>query len=112
MNRRSVWILLAVAAVTIAAILLDPTQVVIGKLAGEAFFQGRPTRYWIRSLRGGPAREAEALRPVGCYFLPTVSGRGNRSPSESLWPGPSSEFILVDADRGLIKRRQADLPTK
>lgn len=60
MKRRSVWIVLAVAAVVTVGIVLDPTQVVIGKLSGDAFFHGRPTRYWIRSLRGGPAREAEA----------------------------------------------------
>jgi HEAT repeat protein len=88
MKRRSVWILVAVAAVTIAGVFLDPTQVVIGKLAGEAFFQGRPTRYWIRSLRGGPAREVEAqsaLEQGHAESVPVLVGivTGSRSAQDA-----------------------------
>ena len=60
MKRKSLWFVVIVAAVVVAGVGLDPTQVIVGKLAGDAFFQGRPTRYWMRSLRAGPARQAEA----------------------------------------------------
>jgi HEAT repeat protein len=61
MKRKSIWLALAVAVLVVAGVLLDPTQVVVGKLAGDAFFAGRPTRYWAKSLQAGPARQAESL---------------------------------------------------
>ncbi|HWB09600.1 MAG TPA: HEAT repeat domain-containing protein [Pirellulales bacterium] len=61
MKHKSIWLALALTVAVIAGVLLDPTQVVVGKLAGDAFFEGRPTRYWVRSLQAGPARQADAL---------------------------------------------------
>jgi HEAT repeat protein len=60
---KRIWIGIAVALPVVIAvgIIADPSQVVMGKLAGEAFFQERPTRYWARALRADPAKQADAL---------------------------------------------------
>lgn len=51
-------VVLVVAA--ILAIVFEPTQVVMGMLTGDAFFQSRPTRYWLQALQAGPAEQADA----------------------------------------------------
>lgn len=52
---------MALPVVLAVGIIAEPTQVVMGKLSGDAFFQERPTRYWSRALRADPATQAEAL---------------------------------------------------
>jgi len=39
-----------VLAVGLTAVLVEPTRVLYGWLAGERFFAGRPTAYWEREL--------------------------------------------------------------
>src|SRR5262245_51036639 len=69
MNRRAAWISLGVAAIVVVSILVDPTQVVLGKLFGEAFFQARPTRFWTRSLR---AEAVDRLTNGGSDAVPVL----------------------------------------
>jgi hypothetical protein len=55
--------LLTVLAFVLAlAVCLDPTRVVLGRLAGESFYAGRPTSYWGREVIRDSARVQEALR--------------------------------------------------
>lgn len=50
--RRSRFIRLVVLGAIVAlAVWLDPTRVVWGLLRGEAFYKGRSTSYWARSIR-------------------------------------------------------------
>jgi len=88
MKRRVIWILVSVAAVSVDAVLVDPTQVVIGKLLGDAFFDARPTRFWAQSLRGEPAARADArssLRNGGADAVPVLVGilSGWTAPSDA-----------------------------
>ncbi len=50
--------IVGVAAVLI--ILFEPTQIVLGTLSGDAFFESRPTRFWVRQLQADPTRQAAA----------------------------------------------------
>src|ERR1700676_4472038 len=77
MKRRAIWISLGVAALAVVSIFVDPTQVVLGKLLGEPFFEARPTRFWARSLRAGPAGRARAtsqLEQGGTDAVPVLVG--------------------------------------
>ena len=44
------WSLILVALAAFA-VWLEPTRVVWGWLRGEAFYQGRPTSYWVEQIR-------------------------------------------------------------
>ncbi|MBS0266308.1 MAG: HEAT repeat domain-containing protein [Planctomycetes bacterium] len=75
MKSRLVGGVAAVVIVAVAALWLEPDQTVLGKLAGDAFFQGRPTRSWMRSLRGGPSDQAaakETLQNGGPAAVPVL----------------------------------------
>jgi hypothetical protein len=60
-RKRRVWAYAGVGLVLGCALLaafLEPTQTVRAYLAGEAFYRGRPTRYWREVLRAeGPNRQ-------------------------------------------------------
>jgi HEAT repeat protein len=60
------WLLGAVAlvlAVGLTAVVLEPTRVLYGWLAGERFFDGRPTSYWERELCARePSARTNALK--------------------------------------------------
>jgi HEAT repeat protein len=76
MKHKGLWITSGVLAAAALAMFLEPNQTVIGRLCGDAFFQGRPTRYWVRSLRGGPGQQAEAssrLRQGGAEAVPVLA---------------------------------------
>jgi len=60
MKRKGLWIATGLIAVVVASIFLEPTQTVVGLLLGEPFFEGRPARYWARSLAAGPGEQADA----------------------------------------------------
>jgi HEAT repeat protein len=61
--------------VLLCVVFLDPTSVLLGRLSGESFYQGRPTTYWSRQLR---TARAEAIAKATAAFSP--------SPSPSSWP--------------------------
>jgi HEAT repeat protein len=86
MKRRLIWISFGVAAIAVVSIFVEPTQIVLGKLLGEAFFEGRPTRFWARSLRTGPAERAAAasqLEHGGADAVPVLAGIMTRSTAAS-----------------------------
>lgn len=60
MKRRLGLLGMIVLVVLVLAVWLEPTQSVIGWLAGEPFFAGRPLRYWTVRLSGSPAESAAA----------------------------------------------------
>ncbi|MDB5392237.1 MAG: repeat-containing protein [Planctomycetaceae bacterium] len=76
-SRRWVIVVACFAAVAaIVAVVFDPTQVVIGTLSGDVFFQGRPARYWSRMLGAGPAERATAedqLQQGGANSVPVLA---------------------------------------
>lgn len=54
MKKRRLWIcvgLLALVSTMVLAVLLEPTQIIRGYIAGDAFYRDRPTRYWREQLR-------------------------------------------------------------
>jgi HEAT repeat protein len=58
------WGSIAIAMMLLAIVvyvLVEPSGVVLGRLRGEAFFEGRPTSYWARSLTAGPKSKVEAI---------------------------------------------------
>lgn len=82
------WVIGVAAFLLLAVggyILFDPTQLVMGRLAGDEFFESRPARYWLRQLRSGPAERADAMQqleqgraaaiPVLADLLSGMSGR-------------------------------------
>jgi HEAT repeat protein len=96
MKSRLIWIpvAVAVAAAAVAAVFVDPTQTVLGKLLGDSFFLARPTRFWACSLRAGPAQRADAksqLEKGGTDAVPVLVGilRG--------WPGPDEAELRCTA---------------
>jgi len=94
MKPRVICILLAVAALSVAAILVDPTRVVLGKLLGDSFFQARPTRFWARSLRAEPGQRADArsqLEQGGADAVPVLVGILMN------WPGPGDAELRCTA---------------
>ena len=61
------WVIGVAALLMLAVgsyVLFDPTQQVMGRLAGDEFFESRPARYWVRQLRSGPAQRADAMRQL------------------------------------------------
>lgn len=60
-RQRSLVIGAIVAIILVAALLLDPTQSLTGRLGGDSFMAGRPSRYWAKQLQGGPSEAAAAL---------------------------------------------------
>jgi len=76
MKHRGLWISAGLAAVVAAAIVFEPNQTLIGKLSGDAFFEGRPTRFWVRSLLSGPGPQADAtsrLQQGGAEAMPVLT---------------------------------------
>lgn len=66
MNRRvSVIVVATLAVVLIAAVLLEPTQILSGRIAGDSFLEGRPSRYWAKQLQRGPSESAAAISILG-----------------------------------------------
>jgi len=59
-RKRAIPIAMTACVVLVLIVVLEPTQVVMGMLSGEAFFGGRPTRYWSHALNAGPAARADA----------------------------------------------------
>ncbi|HZV04036.1 MAG TPA: HEAT repeat domain-containing protein [Gemmataceae bacterium] len=54
MKKRRLWVCIGLLLLVIGGILtalLEPTQTVRGYFAGDAFYRGRPTRYWREQLR-------------------------------------------------------------
>src|SRR2546427_10287317 len=52
-RKKRTWLIIALIAVILpAAVFLDPTFVILGWLRGESFYQGKPTSYWSREMRG------------------------------------------------------------
>lgn len=90
-NKSKSWaigIAVVLGVVVILAILFEPTQVVVGTLTGDAFFQSRPTRYWARALQAGPAQQADAISQLekgGKTGVPVLSAiLSNRSNAPEL----------------------------
>jgi HEAT repeat protein len=84
MKRAARWIVLALPLLAAAGVWLDPTQVIVGKLAGDQFFASRPTRYWAHALRAGPREQAharETLEQGGAAAVPVLVAMLTRSPS-------------------------------
>jgi HEAT repeat protein len=82
MRRLSLWILFLAIAGSAILVLLFPSIALIGlgRVRGEAFFEGRPTDYWARALNGeaflGQAAPAgdfgQTLRAGGAAAVPVV----------------------------------------
>lgn len=75
--KRFVALLIGLVVATACIALFDPTQVVIGKLSGDAFFESRPTRYWAHALRGDPGLRSKAqarLEQGGTAAVPVLIG--------------------------------------
>src|SRR5579884_512240 len=77
-----------------AAVFLDPTGTVLGRLRGEPFFGGRPASWWGRELRSSdPAahvRAETALQEGGAAAVPVLvvllrDGNGGWGAAESRW---------------------------
>src|SRR5262245_27867614 len=72
---------LAVAAAAGAALAVPLSRdVILGYVAGEPFQDGRPLRYWLRTLRAGDPQEREQaahalgqLGPVSPEVLPALA---------------------------------------
>lgn len=61
-KRLGMWVVCSIVIVAgVLVILFEPTQVLLGTIRGDAFFQSRPTRYWTRALQSGPTQQAEAM---------------------------------------------------
>src|SRR5688572_28446516 len=83
-KRFGLWILIAIVIAAVAAVF-DPTQVIVGTLLGDAFFQSRPTRYWARALRADPASQSDAqlrLEQGGPEAVPVLTSMLDDYPSE------------------------------
>ena len=50
MKKRWLLVLIVIVAGGLAAIMLDPTCLVLGFLKQESFYQNRPTTYWRKAL--------------------------------------------------------------
>lgn len=61
--RLGLWGVIVLVVLVLAA-WLEPTQSVLGWLAGEPFFAGRPLRYWAARLSGAPGENAAALEAL------------------------------------------------
>lgn len=76
-SRRWVYALaISLVAGGIAVACFEPTQVIVGTLSGDAFFRGRPTRYWTGKLNAGPAQRADAesqLQEGGTESVPVLT---------------------------------------
>src|SRR5437867_5222939 len=93
--KKRLLILAGVGAVTCAAVLLDPTCVLLGLLRNESFYRGRPTTYWGRALRDeDPTVQVETrkvLKEGGAAAVPVLvellrEGRGSGSAAaEERW---------------------------
>jgi HEAT repeat protein len=70
------WLLGLVAASAVAALLLDPTHVLWGKLRGEEFYQGRPVSYWRRAILSEDPKTqlttAQAFEEGGAQTVPVL----------------------------------------
>lgn len=76
MKRTAPWIVIVLAIGAAGGAWFDPTQVIVGKLAGDQFFASRPTRYWAHALRAGPAEQADArqtLEQGGAAAVPVLT---------------------------------------
>src|SRR5262245_10349396 len=51
MKLRGLIVLVLLGLALLAAVFLDPHSRLLGAIARESFYQGRPTRSWQRSLR-------------------------------------------------------------
>src|SRR6266704_3622884 len=100
MKRR--WLIGAgvVLALLIAGLYLDPTCVGLGILKREAFYRGRPTAYWSKSLReSDPEARAETVKSLkegGADAVPVLV---------ELLDGPKSD----DWTAAEVRWRAADL---
>lgn len=86
MNAKRLGVAGLVALAVVIGVVVDPTQVVIGRLLGDNVFEGRPTRYWVRALQSGPAERAEAfsrLERGGAAAVPVLVSIMSRSAGES-----------------------------
>ena len=76
----------SLAVLLVAAALLEPTQTVSGRLAGDTFLAGRPSRYWANQLLGGPSSSAAALSILekqGAEAVPVLSEIYQKFPGEA-----------------------------
>ena len=76
----------SLAVLLVAAAMLEPTQTVAGRLAGDTFLAGRPSRYWANQLLGGPSSSAEALSILekqGAEAVPVLSEIYQKFPGEA-----------------------------
>lgn len=76
----------SLAVLLVAAVLLEPTQTVAGRLAGDSFLAGRPSRYWAKQLQAGPSEIASALSTLekqGAEAIPVLVEVYQRSLGES-----------------------------
>jgi HEAT repeat protein len=78
MSKSRLWpgVIAVLLILVAAAAWFEPTRVVRGWLAGQAFFQGRPTAYWSRSLRTddpqGRQKTLASLKAGGAEATPVL----------------------------------------
>src|SRR5258708_170205 len=73
MTRRHKVVLTLVAAITVAAVLLDPTCIFLGVLKNDSFYHGRPTTYWSRRIEGvRPPPESSGVAALWHQILAAV----------------------------------------
>lgn len=92
---RSRWELFVAGllGVIVLAVLLEPTGVVRGRIAGEQFFSSRPTSYWKQQLLAGPAERSQARE-----LFESNAGRGVPVLIELLASSDSAEVRWTAAE--------------
>ncbi|MFO0841897.1 MAG: HEAT repeat domain-containing protein [Gemmataceae bacterium] len=101
MKKNTFWslALVAVLAAAVTAVWLDPTQAIRGYLQGDAFFAGRPVRYWRQALKSqDPAVQQEASRSLeqgGGAAMPVLVALLADSSADS-WESAESRWRAAD----------------
>ncbi|HMC67150.1 MAG TPA: hypothetical protein VKI65_19600, partial [Gemmataceae bacterium] len=101
--KKRLLILAGVGAVTCAAVLLDPTCVLLGLLRNEGFYRGRPTTYWGRALRDEDPTVQVETRKVLKEGVPPVAPKLTHYQSRSA-AGPWTPEAALYAVLGYLRK--------
>src|SRR5438876_7425398 len=107
------WIgLLVLAALFLAALWLDPYQLLWGVLKRQHFYRGRPTTYWSRALRSPrPSLQVEAreaLRNGGQAAVPVLLELLREDPTD--WNAAEVRWTAAEILGQLGSEAQAAVP--
>ena len=110
MNKRRLIMIAAVLFAAVLAAYFEPTYCVRGWLRGEAFFDGRPTSYWVAVIEQDLELDPDVLGGLKPPPVPSTLDRFRELLGLEQSSGQSKRLLQGESEPVLVQLRSVEHP--